>query len=87
MTVFGSIGPRPRQPDQPADHDLSYEAAVELTRIDYARLLSEHSISWITDADGRPWLTCCCRHSAYTPVALESHIREVVRKARGPVKK
>ena len=79
-------GPQRKAPEPPPD--LTYEAAVEATRLDYARLLYEHDLSWIAYPDGRVELVCCCseqRFPATTPQA--EHIRGAIRKMRGPVKK
>jgi hypothetical protein len=77
---------RGSQPAPPPD--LTYEDAIEATRIDYARLLYEHDLFWIAHPDGRVEVGCCCSDKRFPATAPQAeHIRAAIRAQRGPVKK
>ena len=71
-------------PPSPSD---SFTAAVERAQQDYARLLYIHAPTWSIDLTGTVNWTCSCPSPGpRNAEANDRHIREAVRKARGPVR-
>ena len=67
--------------------DRTFRAAVDDAQRDFARLLHEHSPTWSLDLLGMLRWTCTCPNPGpRNTAALETHILEAVRKARGPVR-
>ena len=68
--------------------DLTLKEAQDAAQKDYARLLHEHSPSWTLDvftATVRWWCTCN-RPGPRNAAAMDSHIIDSVRAARGPTR-
>lgn len=75
-------GPTPPQPE-PLD---TYDAAVVEARKDFARLARGHVLFWQLDPNGALYIVCSCDDRRRTLTGIEGHIREAIRKLRGPVK-
>lgn len=70
------------------DYDRTYGAAVHDARQDFDRLAHMHLVNWTIDPVGTVKFTCTC--SPTTPrnaAALDAHIREIVKRERGPLRK
>ena len=77
MTV--SNGPEHPQPD------LSYDAALKQAQRDYARLMHLHDLSWRVDVDcTKLFVYCSCDDIPRSPQAMQNHILDAVKQARGP---
>lgn len=75
---------RPSDPP-PSIDDLSMDEAVALAQKDYARLLHVHDLRWELDLLGAVHLYCCS-DEPIKATSIESHIKESVRKERGPTR-
>jgi hypothetical protein len=65
----------------------TFSEALEVAQRDYARLLYEHAPTWSLDLSGAVVWTCCCGSPGpRNAAANDQHIKESVRKARGPVR-
>lgn len=61
--------------------------AIEIAQRDYARLLHLHDVIWETDLVGAVLFRCSCSETTGRNAAsLESHIKESIRKERGPTR-
>ena len=73
----------PQQAPQPD----SFAGAVERAQRDYARLLYVHAPTWSIDLTGTVAWTCSCTSPGpRNAEANDRHIKEAVRKARGPIR-
>ena len=74
----------PTSPLRPSD--LSYDLALSLAKVDYARLTHLHTLSWQIDRDDHLSFICSC-DSLRRPInAIENHLRVAVRAIRGPAR-
>ena len=75
------------QSSQLPSPDDTFTEAVDRAQRDYARLLYEHAPTWSIDLTGTFCWTCSCASPGpRNAEALERHLKEAVRKARGPVR-
>jgi predicted metal-binding transcription factor (methanogenesis marker protein 9) len=69
-------------------HDRTLKEAEDAAQRDFARLLHGHSPSWGIDTwtGSVLWACSCNSPGPYNHAALDKHVMEAVRKARGPVR-
>lgn len=71
----------------PPPRDRSFIDAVDEAQRDFARLLYVHSPTWRINTAGMvEWVCTCPSPGPRTCEANDNHIKEAVRKARGPVR-
>jgi hypothetical protein len=76
-----TLGPPAPSPDR------TYTDAVDEAQRDFARLLYQHSPTWRITTDGMvEWVCTCGSPGPRDSVQIERHIKEAVRKVRGPTR-
>ena len=73
-------------PPQPPPHDSFDEAVVRANR-DFDRLRHLHSANWELTLSGNVvWRCACSLGTVRSTNSMEIHVKEAVRKERGPVR-
>lgn len=74
------------QPNPPLD--LTYDEALAVAQKDFARLFHLHEAGWQVDVKCTTvWWRCRCDNKLRNSNSMAQHILDMVRAARGPVKK
>lgn len=72
---------------QPAPQPDTFDEAISRAQRDFARLLHYHSPSWELNLSGEvAWRCTCSLGTRRVGQAMDAHIKDVVRKERGPTR-